>query len=132
MHEDLARKLADPRKGIDKAETIPAKLWCKILDDLNIDIHQLTRYIQRWLDSPENQGLDPEKRSSTRGNIIKEMIRPVMTWKVLMKCICVIAPFKVDVIIRLHHDRDSKYVTEHQYTKTITGLRRETDEMQDP
>lgn len=127
MHEELARKLSDPQRGINQVTSIPAKLWCIILADLGIDIHQLCRYIQAWLDSPANQNLTPEKRSSTRGNIIKEMIRPEMTWKVLMKCITVIRPFKVDIVIRLHHDRDSKFVTEHTYTTSISGIRRDSD-----
>ena len=128
MHEDLVRKLLDPRRGISKATNTPAKLWCKILDDLDIEQHKLSRYIQRWLDSPANRGLDSDKRSSVRGNLSKEMVRSEMTWKVLMKCITVIAPFKIDVTITLHHDRDSKILTHHTVSTTLSNLRYESND----
>lgn len=128
MHEDLVRKLTDPNKGMSKATNTPAKLWCAILTDLGIGTHELSRYIQRWLDSPANRSLDADKRSSVRGNLIKEMVRPEITWKVLMKCITVIAPFKVEVVLKLHHDRDSKIVTTHTVTNYFSQIRHESDE----
>jgi hypothetical protein len=58
--------------------------------------------MKRYLNDPRNGFAGNGKmRSSERGNLIKEIRRPDMTWKVFQKCIQFLDPLGVEFEIRL-------------------------------
>jgi hypothetical protein len=53
-----------------------------------------------------------KERSSARGNLRKELMRPVMTWKVFCKGLRFIKIKRFSIIIRLYHSNG--IVTDHE------------------
>lgn len=70
--------------------------------DLQLTPSQMNKNMLAWLDDPRN-GIpnNGAMRSSERGNLIKEMTKPNMTWKVFMKCIRFLRPLNIKLSFEL-------------------------------
>lgn len=113
LGKDLSRILNDPRKEIQLARNPLARLYRKILMDLQIKPDTMNDNMLRWLDDPHN-GIpnNGATRSSERGNLIKEMTRANMTWRVFMKCIRFLRPLNIKLTVELEWPGHRK--TQHE------------------
>lgn len=100
MSRDLNRMLVDQRKEIHRARGPLAKLYRRILWDLDIKPEQINTYILKWLDDPRN-GIpnNGKARSTERGNLIKDLSKTEMTWKNFVKGIRLLRPLRVKFIV---------------------------------
>ena len=109
MSDNLHRLLGDDNKEADKASGILARLFRLILRDRNMSMMGWSSNMARYLNDPRNGCPQNNKdRSSVRGNLTKELLRPTMTWKVFKKAIRFLAPQKIDFIVRCHWGFKSK------------------------
>lgn len=84
----------------EKIGVVP-KLFYKIMKDLNLKPSQFNWAVKKFLDDPRNGFYnDPKKKSFQRSNLMKEIRRPTMTIKVLLKLIRVLSP--LDARIEIH------------------------------
>jgi hypothetical protein len=72
--------------GTSGAGGVLSRLWRQQLKDLGINIQRWNDLMYTFVTDPRN-GFPPTKRDqqSARGNLVKELARPQMTWKVYMK-----------------------------------------------
>lgn len=78
-------------KSRAKTTGIVSRLWRNICTELSISPDYIFREVRRWVNSVSsgipNTG---SARSTERGNIIKELVRPQMTLPVLIKVLVVV------------------------------------------
>lgn len=93
-----------------------AAFYRGILDDINMNPMWWHSLMEEFLsDYRKGAGEQPKKKiTSMRGNLIKELGKPEMTWKVIYKGIRFLQPIKVEVILRFHWR--TKRITEHTQT----------------
>lgn len=95
-----------------------ARLYRKILMDLQVSPAQMNKNMLAWLDDPRNNiPNNGATRSSERGNLIKEMTRPNMTWKVFMKCIRFLRPLNIKLTVELEWAGQRK--TQHELSVRV-------------
>jgi hypothetical protein len=72
--------------GTSGAGGVLSRLWRQQLKDLGINIQRWNDLMYTFVTDPRN-GYPANKRDqqSARGNLVKELARPQMTWKVFMK-----------------------------------------------
>lgn len=94
-----------------------AAFYRGILDDINMNHMWWEALMTDWLsDYRKGAGDQPRKKiTSMRGNLIKELGKPEMTWKVFYKGIRFLQPIKVELALRIHW-RSKNRVTEHTHT----------------
>lgn len=91
--KSLAAKLAEEDKGFRAATGVLGRLFSVICRDLGIDMCGMDERIKRYIDDPVNGvPADNKARSSERGNIMKDLAAPDMTWKKFLKFIRIMAP----------------------------------------
>lgn len=102
MSKDLDRMLVDPRKEIYRAKGPLAKLYRRILWDLDIKPNKMNALILQYLDDPQNAIPNNGKaRSTERGNIIKDLSKTEMTWKNFVKGIRLLRPPRARFIVEM-------------------------------
>lgn len=102
MSKDLQRIVRSNDKAINEARGPLAKLFRKILFDTKMDQIKVEKLMRQYLDNPLNNiPRDNKIRSSERGNLIKEISRPNMTWKVFMKGLRFLSPVAVRFEVHL-------------------------------
>lgn len=107
--------LSSPTKGVKEATGVLAKLYRTILMDLNITPLAHQALMSKYLSDPRNRIPNNGKaRSSERGNMIKDLRRPDMTFKVFLKHVRFLQPIKVEFVVKLHWRRNK--VTVHGLT----------------
>jgi len=80
--------LNDDDKGVRRARGILSLFWRRLLQIRKIDGDKWDRLMTAYLSDPRNGVPDnPRDRSSTRGNINRELRRDNMTWKVFLKAL---------------------------------------------
>lgn len=95
-------------------DSILASLYQNILDIcLGRSIQKFNHLMEDFLaDVRNNIPQNIKERSSARGNLRKELLRPVMTWKVFCKGLRFLKVKRFSVIIRLYHANGS--TTDHE------------------
>jgi hypothetical protein len=90
-----------------------AAFYRSILDDINMNPMWWDSLMKDWLsDYRQGAGEEPRKKiTSMRGNLMKELGKPEMTWKVFFKGIRFLQPIKVEFALRITWR--AKRVTEH-------------------
>ncbi len=97
--EDL---LARGDKGHNTARGILSKIFRQLLLELNITPIMFNKLLNQYLKDPRNRVSKTSKgRSSTRGNISKELRKSRMTWANFEKGIRFLNPVKATFHIRL-------------------------------
>lgn len=95
MSKDLERLLVDPRKEIHRAKGTLAKLFRRILWDLDIKPDTMNALMLRHLNDPANAIPNNGKvRSTERGNIIKDLSKTEMTWRNFEKGLRLLHPIR--------------------------------------
>lgn len=112
MSKDLNRLLVDPRKEQHLARGVLARFYRRILWDLDIKPTEMNKLVLQFLDDPRN-GIpnNGKARSTERGNLIKELTRTEMTWKVFIKHLKLLRPTKLTLVI--HAEWRSGLKSEH-------------------
>lgn len=108
--------LSTPGKGKTEPGGIRgffAAFYRSILDDINMNPMWWDSLMKDWIsDYKKGAGEEPRKKiTSMRGNLMKELGKPEMTWKVFSKGIRFLQPIKIDLVLRITWR--SKKVTEH-------------------
>lgn len=88
--DDLLR---DPAKKVMEATGVLSRIYRQLLVELDIQPERFHRLMYDWLNDPINGvATDLKRRSSARGNFIKELVRPTMSWKVFLKAVKMLKP----------------------------------------
>ena len=90
-----------------------AGFYRSILDDINMNPMWWDALMRDWIeDYKQGAGEEPRKKiTSMRGNLMKELGKPEMTWKVFSKGLRFLQPIKVEVSLRITWR--TKIITEH-------------------
>jgi hypothetical protein len=89
-------------KGISTAKGVLSMIFRKILADINLNPTTWSKLMKAYLDDPRNRVPQGSRaRSSTRGNLNKELSKPKMTWQNFEKGIRFLNPVKARFIIKL-------------------------------
>lgn len=108
MSNSLYRILTNPIASIRETSDPLAKLLRHIFADLDLKPITFNRLLDKYLDDPVN-GIKPgdrAKRSSTRGNRIKEITNKKVTWDNFMKAMKILDPESMEVQIALNWGND--------------------------
>lgn len=115
MSNNINKILTNTTKRVTEARNPLARMWRQILLDLNVTPMAFDKMINRYLDDPRNHiPKDPKKRSTERGNMMKELSKPSITWKTLEKGLRLF-PF-TELTIELHFKWGSGRTTIHGLT----------------
>jgi hypothetical protein len=88
MNENLESILKADDKHKDEARGVLARMFRQILGETNTRPGEWTGLMNRYLSDPNNRiPANGKDRSSTRGNLNKELSRKSMTWKVFRKAL---------------------------------------------
>lgn len=102
MSKELHSMLLSPTKDVTKARGILARLFRQIMMDLNITPMMFNNLMIKYLSNPANGNFnDGKSRSSERGNLIKEIRRPNMSWNVFLKCLRFLNPISIRFEVHL-------------------------------
>lgn len=119
MPSELIDLLNSPSKGVERVNGLLPKLFRSIISDLNLGPAKFNTLMQLYLNNPRNGfSNDPKRRSSERSNLMKEINRQSMTFKVFLKCVCFLAPESMDIEVRLNW---GKRTTVHTISRRISG-----------
>lgn len=92
--DDLLRH---PTKKVMEATGILARIYRQLLVEMDIQPERFHRLLHEWLNDPTNGvNTDLKRRSSARGNFIKELVRPTMTFKVFLKAVKMLKPTEIE------------------------------------
>lgn len=106
MNEDGGSKLevmlGCKTKRMEEANGILSKIFRQILSDLGIIPMKWNKLMNDYLNDPKNRvPKDSRGKSSTRGNLNKELHKPDMTWSNFEKAIKFLNPIKAEFTIKL-------------------------------
>ena len=105
--KNLSKIIASPDKEITKtagAGGVLSRLWRQMLMDMGIGPVHYDMLLQRYVTDPRN-GIPNNRKDQTsaRGNIVKELAKPHMTWKVFCKGLRYLSIVKFELIIKAYH-----------------------------
>ena len=114
-------------------EGILANLFKGILNDLRITAGKGSRWedlMRNFLNDRRNGIRQNDRdRSSARGNLAKELLKPKMTWKVFCKGMRFIGLTKFEISIVAHHYSGQKTI--HSATVNMVETFEEEEDTQD-
>lgn len=112
-NKQLEGMLEDKDKSVGEATGILSRLFRQILADQNVTAMLWNKMMNAYLDDPRNRvPRDSRGRSSHRGNLNKELLKPNMTWNNFIKGIYFLNPVWAEFKITLKW-RTGRY-TEHR------------------
>lgn len=111
--------LYTPKKDMDRPMNPLARMVRVIFSDLNVRPPKFYMMLNQWLNDPQNGFNQPEKRSSERGNLQKELAKNSITWKTLSKLISVLNPKRVKLVLVFEWHDDS--ITSHEVVSTVVS-----------
>lgn len=92
------------------SDSILASLFRTILSELGINWARFNVLLERYV-VRANIPLNVKEISSVRGNLKKELLKSVMSWKVFIKGLMFLNVRKFEITVRLYHA--SGMITEH-------------------
>lgn len=105
MADNMSQILTSPDKKENETYGVGgvlARLYRRILANLNINGGVWNALMFDYLSNPDNRIPTNQKdRTSIRGNIIRELARPQMTWKVFFKGLRFIQVVEFDITVGL-------------------------------
>lgn len=109
--QTIKEVLKDQNKGIEKTENLLSRLFRTILYNLNITYPLFENDFRRYLHDPYN-GVqdDPTARNNHRGNVMKELASPSMTWSVFLKGLRVLGVTEFEIVLNI---RRKDEITQH-------------------
>lgn len=110
-NNDVNDLVAPPIKT-GNAESVLASLFRSIMIDLNITVFKFNDLLNQFIVDPSKATKGMEKDpSSAKGNIKRELLAEVISWKVFCKGIRFLNIWKFEIRIKAYHE--SGEVTEH-------------------
>lgn len=110
--KNLSHILSATNKRITEAKNPLARLYRQILSDLNVSSMAMNNMMAKYLADPRNRiPNDPKRRSSERGNLMKELSKNSITWKVFEKGIRLLGP--EEMTFEVHLKWNAKRITIH-------------------
>lgn len=118
---ELYRVIAKKNCGVHEATGVLARLWRGIMSDIEMNQDKMHGMLTRWVNDPYN-GIPNDNRvkSTERGNLVKELAQPDITWKVFLKGIRVLAPMSVK--FEMHFRWSKLSVTVHGFTLKLREI----------
>lgn len=102
---ELHRIVTKDDKGIGEANGTLAQLYRRILYDLGVDAVTLEQQLNRWVRDPHSHVEKTVKKiTQARGNYIKKMIEPSMTWKSFADLVMMLYPNYIRLTVDLGWD----------------------------
>lgn len=109
---EFDRMLTDPTKDTQNARGLLARLYRQILLERGVTVEVAHRLMTAWVNDPKNRVPKTTRgASSERGNLIKELSRETMSWKVFVKGMKFLRVPRITFIVRCHNTE--KTYTEH-------------------
>lgn len=100
MPKSLKEVVYDSDKQVGNARNALAKLFRTILLERRITHQNVDHYLQRYLNDPNNYiSKNSKDRSSERGNLLKQLGKDTITWKIFIKGLKLLRPRQVKFII---------------------------------
>ena len=101
-NKQLEELLENHDKGVSEATGILSRLFRKTLADLGVTPMVWNKLMNAYLDDPHNRVPRHSRgRSSTRGNLNKELRKPNMTWNNFIKGIYFLNPIEAEFSMKL-------------------------------
>lgn len=112
MNKSLRDIVADTDKQVSQSRNPLAKLYRTILLEKNITHSTIDHYLTQYLDDP-TLGIpkNSKDRSSERGNLLKQLGRPTISWKIFTKGLRLLRPRHVRITLTFTDQRG--VVTNH-------------------
>lgn len=112
MSKSLKEIVADTDKQVSKSRNPLAKLYRTILLDKGINHNTIDHYLNQYLDDP-TLGIpkNSKDRSSERGNLLKQLGKPTLSWKIFTKGLRLLRPKHIIITLTFVDQRD--VVTKH-------------------
>ena len=110
---ELNRLYSKPDRGFSEAKSILAKLYRKVVADLDLGPYELVLLLEQFLNDPRS-GIDQtkEKRTTARGNSVKKLVQEKMSMKAFLDLSLMLKPKSMTVLVRYEWEDGS--VTEHE------------------
>lgn len=100
---NLSRILTDPNKKIDESEDDLTYLWRSLLRSRKIDESGFIKGLNLWLTRNINEGkIQQSKKSSVRGNVIRALSEPTMTYKTFQRGLSILRVEGIRIQIDAH------------------------------
>lgn len=120
---ELQRLYSRNDRGLSEAKGMLTRLHRKILIDLRLDAARVTADLERWLSDPSsNIPQTPKHRTQARGNYIKKMIEPSMSWRSFMDMMQMLYPKKIRFRIEFdwpHGQPNSVHILEMDLSRRV-------------
>lgn len=99
---ELIRIISRDDKAVNEVKGPLSILYRRVLFDLGIDAATLEQQLDRWVEDPNGPvEQTTKKRTQARGNYIKKMIEPYMTWKSFVDLMMMLYPKYIRVEVKL-------------------------------
>mgnify|MGYP003594290000 FL=1 len=100
MSKSLTEVVYDSDKQVGNARNALAKLFRTILLERRISHQNVDHYLQRYLNDPNNHiSKNSKDRSSERGNLLKQLGKDTITWKIFIKGLKLLRPRHIKIIV---------------------------------
>ena len=120
LERDKIRSIGEDIKS-GSVDSILASLYQKVLFDLGINTTRFNHLMEKFLvDTRNSIPQNIREKSSARGNLRKELLKTVMTWKVFCKGLRFLHISKFKLIVQLHHVNGK--ITEHSKQVVIGDI----------
>lgn len=114
---NIVRVFNSHNKEINSVTSVLSKLFRIVAADLGIRYTDYNRMVNQWLDDPlygvQN---DTKRRSTVRGNLNKEIVRPEMSFRTFLKALCACTGTESVKISLSLKRKGSKMTTDHEIT----------------
>lgn len=107
MSKSLKDVVVDTDKQISRSRNPLAKMYRTILLDLAINHSSIDHYLNQYLDDPRLRiPKNSKDRSSERGNLLKQLGKDTLSWKIFTKGLRLLRPKHVRFIVEFTDQRD--------------------------
>lgn len=108
----IEEMFTDEDRKVYEADNVLARLFRVISRDLNVDVQHFYGLMNHWLNDPRNGiGKFPKDRSTARGNLTKEILRPNMTWDVFIKALRWLKVVRVEFCVKITRESEGRTKT---------------------
>lgn len=106
MDKSLKEIVSDSDKQVTKSRNPLAKLYRKILLERNVNHSSIDHYLNQYLDDPR-MGIprNSKDRSSERGNLLKQLGKSSISWKIFVKGLRLLRPKHIKLIVEFTDQR---------------------------
>lgn len=100
---ELIQMVSSDDKGLGKTDKPLSVLYRRVLYDRSVDSGMLLDRLDRWVHDPNNNSVikTTKKITQARGNYIKKMVDPAMSWKSFADLMMMLYPVYIAIDLRL-------------------------------